>query len=97
MKQALLAVSVLMSISIPTFSLAADSTWGDVQVEDGVDPWNDQVRYLSWCENNRVVAENASGQNYVKFDCSSEAKNNRCTEKTYRKSGTVWVSAVCEP
>ncbi|MBS1969887.1 MAG: hypothetical protein JSU04_06245 [Bdellovibrionales bacterium] len=51
------------------------------------------VRYLSWCDGNSVISEDAQGQLYVKAVCKQQTEECRLTERPFGQGSTI--SATC--
>ena len=53
-----------------------------------------RLEFLSWCEGNKVMAENEEGKNYVRTNCEDQGQV--CKVYDAYKFGTVLYSAACE-
>jgi hypothetical protein len=52
------------------------------------------VRYLSWCDHDNVIGEDAQGQLYVRANCAAQGLECKATPPTYRHFGST-VTATC--
>lgn len=53
-----------------------------------------EVKFLSWCENNKVMSEGSNGQVELKMDCTLFDK--ACKTKQVNKPNMTFFFATCE-
>lgn len=56
------------------------------------DDMND-VEYVSWCQDNKIMNQTSSGANFIVFDCSEEEKV--CRHFQRRLGHRLLVTAAC--
>jgi|GEM_PF-1216881 len=82
-------IAALLLIAGPAMAQVSVDEVASSRVYDQLD-----VEFLSWCENNNVMAQDSKGQVTVRANCSQ--KNEVCrTYHTYHHHYTV-VSAICQ-
>lgn len=86
----LFLAAILMSLS----SLAAQA-WDEDYIPPDYGSPDPYVRYVSWCNRDKIIVEDYKGIGVVAQDCSKELINRRCVEESVRKGQVDWISAIC--
>lgn len=71
MTKILFALTLISSFSAPAFA----------DIDDPSDVGAPRVRYLSWCDNGRVMQEDGNGRAVVQLDCARDGLVCRSQER----------------
>lgn len=58
-------------------------------------PPGTKIQYDSWCEGDRIMAEDRDGSVYAAWDCSELGEQARCVESALKKGEWTFVTATC--
>lgn len=83
----------MKSVLLASVIALASSSALAATVFDGVD-LGENVQYISWCADNKVMVDGHDGREFVQYDCSSQ--NMVCHQRSESRFDYVLSYGICE-